>query len=617
MLKISDIPEDQILFYDIETTSVFAPYTECKMIGIQEGFKGEPFLVETPKQRRRFKEMLLDPDVIKVSYNGMNFDNIVLYRHGMPQVEEGLHDMYLAMKAIAPHLPSFSMKFVSWYYFGDPHFPEMRLAEWLKRNKLGYDSMYQAPKEILGPYCLHDIVQTRRIFEMAWEIVQRPLHWDAYCLDLSQGELLRQIELEGGQYLAAEEIKTRIATLQIDKLGWESHAYTLSKGRVSNPNSGKQIGAYLASEGFVLDLTSNGDFSVSKEDLLDIVNLDDSNKDLDPVARCTYEVRKINASLKYFENYNEALNANADSLTRNWIPKQFSISNARTRRYTSNSQYKLNFQNPNAEAKSVQVVPDGYLGVWIDSTQVENVVHIYESNDKARRRAYEADPKWNEYVWLCNQILGGNRGKEELDNIPSPQFPQWTIYKQFKTVKLALNFGMGLTTFCEKSGVDKAKGSEMFETVHEACPAIKELQRMVAERLLAKGYVQDVFGHIYTGKPRQAYKVVAYLIQGTGTASLPKAQLRANYDTVIPVGGILSGTTHDETELRLPLSLGRAKIIATLQELMVNMTDKFSYKFDNIPLRAKMYLANEGTRASDHKEFDITDLKGINKYIKI
>lgn len=615
MLKIADIPKENLLIYDIETDDKFAPYAELRMIGAQQGLGGERFLVETASERKWFREMLANPGVIKVTHNGTSFDDIVLHRHGFPVNESNRHDTYLMLKAIAPWLASWSLKFSSWHFFGDPHFPEMNLQEWMKVTG---QSMWDAPKYLLEPYCLHDVYQTEQLFLMAWEIVQKKKHWNAYCLDLQQGEPLREMMIVGGVYLDEKKIREEIATLQMTKLGWESRAAHLTNGRVQNPNSSQQMTAYLTSEGFELGLTDNGEFSFNKDELLDLIDLDDSNNDRDPVARCTYEVRQIQAVLKYYKNYLTALGDNADSLRRGWIPKQYSISNARSRRYTSNSKYKLNFQNPTKAAKKVQIVPDGWLGVWIDSTQVENVVHIYESADRARRRAYEADDNWNEYVWLCNRILGGNRSKKELDEIPSPQFPGWSIYKQFKTIKLALNFGMGVDHFCHDSGVDKKTGKEAFALINEACPAIKALQNRVATDLNTKGNVQDVFGHIYTGEIRKAYKVVAYLVQGCGTASLPKAQIRANWEVLRTLGNTdfahMSGTTHDENEMRISLRVGTEDIFATLQKLMWNMTGKFSPKFDNIPLRAKLYLSK--TNAADAAEFNINDYEGICSFIE-
>lgn len=631
-VPIDDLPEHKILFYDIETDNQFAPYAKLKLIVAQVGVNGTPYVVRTHAQQVDFKRRLADPSVLKFGWNNKSFDDIVLHRHGYHISECNSHDLMLACKTVAPHLASYTLKFVNWHYFADPHFPEMELERYALKKGI---SKWDVTGPLMDAYALWDITQTKHMFQLFWDVVIRKAHWRAYCLDLSQGAPVREMELEGGLFLDEDDLVERIAALQNQKMYWGQQAHKHSGGKVENPNSSKQVGRYLASEGFELDLTDNGEFSVSKDELMDLLEFDEHGKVIfakDPVAQCTWETRKVNSSLKYYENYLEALRHCEDHRRRGWIPIQVSISNARTRRYTSNSLYKLNFQNPDKEAKKVQLVPPGFLGVWIDSTQVENVVHIYESDDWQRREAYEADPNWNEYVWLCNRILGGNRTKKELDSIPSPQVPHWSIYKQFKTIKLALNFGMGIAKFCRSCGVDEGTGEHMFGLVHDACPAIHGLQRRVAQDLARHGHVTDAFGHIYTGSVRKAYKVVAYLIQGCGTGSLPKAQIRANYDTLRKYdgyvrgqagcrdeghprfkAGVMCGTCHDENSLRLRLSLGKDCIFAALQELMYNMTDRFSPKFDNIPLRAKMYLSR--TTCHEAEEVDINDKEKILSYL--
>jgi hypothetical protein len=615
-LSIADLDDRKLLFYDIETDHQYSPYAKLRMIGVQVGLNSEPYLIETPAQEKEFRRMLADPTMLKFGWNSRSFDDIVLQRYNYPVNEINAHDLMLAVKTVHPTSPSYSLKFCNFDTFSDPHFPEMELEAWAK--KTGQDK-WTAPKELLGPYCLHDITQTANMFQVYWDHVILDRHWAAYCLDISQGAPLHEMMLRGGIYLDPKNLGLRINDLNGEKLYWEQKAFQLSKGKVLNPNSSKQVGLWLDQQGFDLELSDNGAFSVPKELLLDLLDLDDPSNDQDQVLRCTYEVRKVNSSLKYYENYLKALQDTTYNLQRcNWIPTSFSISSARTRRYTSSSLFGLNFQNPNKEAKKVQLVPEGWLGVWIDSTQVENVVHIYESRDMARRRAYEADVNWNEYVWLANRILSSNLSKDELDAIPSEQNPRWSVYKQFKTTKLALNFGMGIDKFCSMNGLEKRIGKMMFDQTHEACPAIHGLQERVTQRLLCNGYVQDTFGHIYSGNLRQAYKVVAYLIQGCGTGSLPKAQIRAAYDTLQeydfgPIeAGHLCGTTHDELGLRLSLQLGKKDIFVTLQKLMYNMTEKFSPKFDNIPLRAKLYLSR--TTAAEAQEISIQDKKEIERF---
>lgn len=641
MIKISDIGEKDIIFYDIETNSQFAPYCDLKMIGVQEGMKGKPFLIKDWGQKKRFRDQLKDPDLMKVQFNGNNFDDLVLYRSGFPVNERGRHDVFLMAKTVAPRLPAYSLKFIIWYYFGDFHNPEMKLNEWMRRTGL---PIWEAPPNILEPYCLYDVnPSTVKAFKLFWEVVQRPLHWDAYTkLELPMGMVMEEMMLRGGEFLDEKLIDEKIATLQNDKLGWEDHVWKLTDGEIQNPNSTQQVGRYLQdTDKIELELTEAGNFSLPKNAILDFIDLDNPDQDKSKIIRALYEVRKINNTLAYYRNYKAALGHSIEHSKRGWIPKQYSNSGARTRRILSNSQYKLNFQNPNDAAKEVQVVPKGFLGFWIDATQIENVVHIFESGDVERRQAYEEDEEWNEYVWLCNKILGTEKTKEELDDITLGRFPSnpsWTPYKGYKSVKLAINFGLGLAKYCRMRKISEQAGRHSFTQVFIACPAIKRIQKQVADALTLYGFVQDVFGHIYSGDVRQAYKVVAYMIQGTGTASLPKAQMRTNYDTLhqwdipylkgkgwddkpviidverkIVSFGCLAGTTHDENSGRISLLLGEQKIVAMLQQMMYNMTKRFEDKFDGIPLRAKLYLSK--TRVSDREEVKITNLRKIRKII--
>jgi hypothetical protein len=247
----------------------------------------------------------------------------------------------------------------------------------------------------------------------------------------------------------------------------------------------------------------------------------------------------------------------------------------------------------------------------LDSTQIENVAHIWASRDLIREQAYREDENWNEYVWLCNEILHTDYDKETLDSKTSKVNPAWSIYKQYKTIKLALNFGMGPTKFASNVGLGKSQAQSLFEEVHRACPAIRKLQTIVKDTIIRDGYIKDPFGHIYSGDVDDAYKVVAYLIQGCGTGSIPKAMTVANYRTLHELDrhseawhpsiyhphkklysfGVLTGTTHDECAGRISLGLPEYQIVRLLRDLLFNMEERFSPLFRDIPLRAKLYVS--------------------------
>lgn len=630
-MPLEDIDEDKIIFYDIETDHQFATYAKIKMIAAQHGFNSKPELVDRPSRRREFRQKLKAPDVIKVAFNNKNFDDIVLNLHGIMVHPQNSHDVYLMLKTISPNLPAYSLKFAAFYFLCDPHFPEMELNRYMQAHKC---AMYECPQPILARYNKHDVnPQTVDLFRMAWDIVIRKEYWRPYLEDLMMGEPLFEMETEGGLYLNTPEIWRRLHSLQKEIQEWTQEALVLTDGKVTNPNSTKQLGEYLTKEDEVeLELTDAGNFCVKKSVLVDL-------KDHNPLANIAYKIRNAQGTTKYYENYLEAIDDPHFHHTRGktWIPVQFSISSARTRRFTSQSYHRLNFQNPNKEAEQVQIVPEGFLFWKIDSSQVENVVHIYESGDKERRRAYEEDESWNEYVWICNKIMGTNLPQDYLDDkypeghvlegqptdkSRSKQIPHWTIYKQYKTGKLGMNFGMGMVTFCKLFGLKTDIGQATFSDIHRACPAIRELQYKVARDLNQKGYVEDAFGKRYAGPVNMAYKVVAYFIQGCGTGSLPKAQIRANWETLRSFDkrmpkrdekcGLMCGTTHDDNNGRIDLRLGVDNILQLLQKLMFNMTEKFEHKFDGLPLRAKLYLSR--TNAGGAEKVSINDLNKLKTY---
>jgi hypothetical protein len=219
-------------------------------------------------------------------------------------------------------------------------------------------------------------------------------------------------------------------------------------------------------------------------------------------------------------------------------------------------------------------------------------------------------------------IVGGDLTREDLDKVDSTVNPSWSIYKQYKTIKLALNFGMGPDKFAKETGLKIGLAIKEFDKVHKACPAIRRLQRIVREAIVEDKYVEDPFGHIYSGRKEEAYKIVAYLVQGCGTGSVPKAMTVANYESIHSLDsdspicspyvrhpyterysyGVLCGTTHDECSGRISLGLPNKLIVKLIKELLYNMEGKFSSYFDGIPLRAK--LAVSITNAAEQEEID-------------
>lgn len=604
-------------FYDLESDSEHPQYANMSLMGILIDdpddllFEDQVYVWAAPFTEEKIAEIstILNGADQRIGFNNLNYDDLVLANYGCTVKEEGTEDAMLALKTVEPGLPSHSLKFLCWVLLGDPHWEEWEMQQ--KGHK--FDGKIT---DELRTYHRKDLFQHRAIWDYVAYRTTLPKHKDAYRLDMNMKFPLQEMTYDGGVLVDTKKAASTLKDLEERKLEIQSRIAEITKGKIKNANSNRQVGAYLSTvENYEMELTATGEFQVKKKDMAEILGMEDEElrkwrvgmpAPFSEVAMLAWQM-KDNETLRKYVNayYNAAVGTNLNG----WIPAAYGISRAGTRRTLSKSFYKINFQNSTEAIDEFKLIPPGMLGWFIDSTQVENVVHIYETCDIGRRAAYEADVEWNEYVWLCNRILGTTKSKKELDSIMSKQVPHWSIYKLYKTIKLALNFGMGVRKFSKSLGLDEKIGRKLFEDIHQACPAIRALQNGVQAQLESQGYVQDTFGHIYVGPPEEAYKVVAYLIQGCGTGSLPKAQLRANYDTLhswsdtIGVNvGPLNATTHDEQSGLLDLNLGKEAIHTILADIMENMTTKFSPKFDNIPLRAKLYLSTTNWRDRKYNE---------------
>lgn len=615
------------LFYDLETDSEHPAYANMTLCGIlEESLEGDKVHVwEAPFTQDKLDEissLLCRGDVQRIGFNNLNYDDLVLANYGITVPEEGTEDAMLAVKTCYPGLPAHGLKFLCWYLLGDPHWEEFEMKQ--SGHRFG-----DTPTEELKKYHLKDLEQHRDIWDWVKDTVESSRHSEAYKLDMAMKFPLQEMIFEGGVLVDVPKSKETLSRLEAYQIEVKARAVKITDGAIKNVNSTKQVGKYLSQmEDIEFSFTATGEFQVKKKDLADITGMSDEEmrkwipgeelpSGFSEVALLAWQMKDSDTLRKYVKNY---LAAAVGTDRDGWIPSSYSISRAATRRTLSKSFYKINFQNSTEAIDEFKLIPPGYLGWFIDSTQVENAVHIYESRDIARRSAYEEDEDWNEYVWLCNRVLGTNKDKKELDSIKSKQVPHWSIYKLYKTVKLALNFGQGTRAFCKLLNLNLDVGKGVFNDIHRACPAIRQLQDKVERALDKDGYVQDTFGHIYTGD--EAYKVVAYLIQGCGTGSLPKAQLRANYDTLHrwsdELGysvGCLTATTHDETSGLLRLDLGEEVLSSILEELYHNMTDKFNHKFDGLPLRAKLYWSTTNWKDRKHHEVKKNEISEIVKLI--
>src|SRR5215468_1626212 len=147
-----------IIFYDIEASDQWAPYCELQLVGYQYGLDGKPKCIKWNNNKNissdevdLLRTRLGSEDWLKVSFNGVNYDDMVLARHGLPVNPINSHDVYLMIKTVSPTLPAYGLKFLNWYFYKDIH----QLEGQLKFNK----QKGLATNLDLEEYNLYDVFQ--------------------------------------------------------------------------------------------------------------------------------------------------------------------------------------------------------------------------------------------------------------------------------------------------------------------------------------------------------------------------------------------------------------------------------------------------------------------------
>lgn len=599
------LPAKKHLYFDHETDNPHGPYACLNLIGFQLEDE-EPKICKYGKDNidEEFAEYLANPEIIKVGFNIVNFDNQVSMNHGF-KIAGPIEDLFLQAKTLYPAHPAYSMKLLCLTELHDVHWAEGDVEAY--KRKYGVEDWSAIPDRLLIPYLHHDLWQTKALHKHFKKLLaQSPAAQRAYGNVEIRGAYHLPRMIFNGIYIDTEYCTDKLkGNIDKDILGLEEdnrilHERAKARFGVTNLLSTKQVGEILDLDGFQIALTESGHYSLDKRELVDL-------KDKSPLAKLVYEAREIQAVKGFMENFLDAAGEGRPYSTRPelvCIPTAFSQSAARSRRFISGSHFGINFQNISQKAKEAIAVPPGWIECQIDLTAIEEVIHIFYSNDRTRRELYETDENYSSYVTLCNLFYGDTKTKDEWDNIQFEANPVWSTYKAFKTAKLAANFSMGARKFSKTHRCPIEVATEILGALHKAQPAIKQLNNYVARKLETRGVLYDPFGHAYSGPLDKAYKVVAYLIQGTA-ASLLKMCLWdiLSIQDRYPKQFQGCATVHDSVIFRMHKSLGLERILSILKECEYITTKKYSPMFDDIPLRSKPALSITNWAAFKTQEF--------------
>lgn len=500
------------------------------------------------------RSLLRNPKIPKVFHNG-KFDLQVLEGNGI-SVNGELHDTMALAKCLDARLPSFSLKHLMYCFLGDFHLEQLAMTEWfLSHGYKAMDDMALLPKEIIDAYTRKDVEGTFLLWELLWPMVQKEGLVKSY--ETERGLIRPVAAMERNPLLIDRKwVRLHYANVNIKAKG----IYNEMKGMVDddedfNPNSIPQVTRLLMLEGFALEINEKGNAKFDKAARAKIDH---------PLAKLKSELSVLTkTTATYCKNLIKATE------TSPLIFPNFQISEAVTRRFSSRGvdKIKINWQNFPEEMRRCLLIPKGKVGWFFDYKQIENIIHIYFTQDAERRAAYEADENWSEYIWLAERILGEKINKAD------------SRYKRIKSVKLGMNYGLGARKFATMNGIPFGEAREHFNAIQKACPAIKQLHRDVGRILAAKGFVTDPFGYRYWGDPEKGYKVTAWLVQGCAAALMKEAIIQ-----VSQIEGVTPALTiHDELFF---LTDDDSEQWARAKCAYFAMTN-FSHLFSGIPIRVE------------------------------
>jgi DNA polymerase-1 len=179
-----------------------------------------------------------------------------------------------------------------------------------------------------------------------------------------------------------------------------------------------------------------------------------------------------------------------------------------------------------------------------------------------------------------------------------------TARQRGKTFNFSVVYGGGVNTIMKQQRVSKDEARLMLQRYKDAYPEVVRLQNRIAYRLADTGYIKSAWGRRFHVDPRDSYKAVNYLVQGT-SADLLKAALIKLHKQGVPVVGCV----HDEIIAHVDESDAeecRQTIIEALTDHPM-ITEK-------VPLEAEGDIVNRWSDAKPLEERDKDGRKTGRKY---
>lgn len=123
-----------------------------------------------------------------------------------------------------------------------------------------------------------------------------------------------------------------------------------------------------------------------------------------------------------------------------------------------------------------------------------------------------------------------------------------------KMVNFGVLYGMGLGKLSSDLGVPVERARAFLDRYFATYPGLKELMERCQRNIVTRGYVESCFGRRAKCEPKEAYKSLNYLIQGTAADIMKQTMLRMDaLFRQLCIEAYLLNTVHDEVIFELAI----------------------------------------------------------------
>lgn len=158
-----------------------------------------------------------------------------------------------------------------------------------------------------------------------------------------------------------------------------------------------------------------------------------------------------------------------------------------------------------------------------------------------------------------------------------------------KVFNFSIVYGGGIKTIRKQQRVNQAEARLMLRRYHDAYPEVARLQAKIEWALDDRGYIKSAWGRRFRMDPRDAYKGVNYLVQGTAADILKVALIRCHKQGIPVVGCV-----HDELIAHVPESDAEE-----VRHLMIEALTDHPRMTEKVPLTADGDIVDRWSAAKD------------------